>query len=606
MRIKIFTLLVFVFSFFVLPLRVFADEDFDISTAARYNVSQNGNTNVNQTINIRNKTEFTYTPSYTISAGIKDIRNLKAFDSSTSLQTKLSDTKDGGKSIEIDFERRVVGFGNVNEFSVSFDTFEIAKNIGSIWEVAIPGLASPDSYSAYSVTLVVPPSFGPSSISKPEKNLAGASPYVFSKDEIEKSGILITFGKAQLYKLSLKYAISNPKIYPVKTEIALPSNTSYQDVRVNSLMPPPDNVYRDEDGNYLAVYNLNPREVKNIKAEIAAKVYANPTFDIGEPKGGLGSAAYWEVQSPEIKKIASDLKTPQAIYDYVVNKLSYSYDKVGKTNDRLGALGALSKPNYAVCLEFTDLFVTLSRAAGIPARAVEGYAYTGNSKLRPLSLVADVLHAWPEYYDKTRKTWIMVDPTWGNTTGGMDYFSSFDFDHIAFVVKSQSSTYPIPAGGYKLTADGSKDVNVVFATPSEFTDRISTDITATFPSYALSGLNVRGGITVENKGNMPIFGKQVIVESDFLPQSQEYYIDEIPPFGKKVINVNFPKTQFLTNRAYNVRILFDGAVITKTVTVGIFPDGFLILIGGVIICGSIIMAIITRQTWSIYFQKRKK
>jgi hypothetical protein len=335
-------------------------------------------------------------------------------------------------------------------------------------------------------------------------------------------------------------------------------------------------------------------------------VYANPTFDIGEPKGNLSSESYWEANNPQIKKIANELKTPQAIYDYVVNKLSYAYDKAGRTNDRLGALGALQKPDYAVCLEFTDLFVALSRAAGIPARSIEGYAYTGNSKLRPLSLVADVLHAWPEYYDKTRKAWIMVDPTWGNTTGGMDYFSTFDFDHIAFVVKGQSSTYPIPAGGYKLTPEDSKEVNVSFATPGEFIDKIGTDINATFPLYVLSGFAVTGQVTVENKGNAPVLGKRVIVQSDLLPQSQEFYIDEILPFAKKVITVGFQKTQFLTNKAYSVRILFAGAVITKTVAVGIFPDGFLIIIGGVIICGSIIVAVASRKTWSIYFQKRKK
>ncbi len=63
-----------------------------------------------------------------------------------------------------------------------------------------------------------------------------------------------------------------------------------------------------------------------------------------------------------------------------------------------------------------------------------------------MSLVKDVLHAWPEYYDESKKTWIMIDPTWGNTTHGMDYFSSLDFEHITFVIKGLSSTYPVPAG----------------------------------------------------------------------------------------------------------------------------------------------------------------
>ena len=57
-------------------------------------------------------------------------------------------------------------------------------------------------------------------------------------------------------------------------------------------------------------------------------------------------------------------------------------------------------------MEFTDLFVAIARAAGIPARESVGYAYTTNSRLRPLSLVTDVLHAWPEYYDADKKIWV--------------------------------------------------------------------------------------------------------------------------------------------------------------------------------------------------------
>ena len=58
----------------------------------------------------------------------------------------------------------------------------------------------------------------------------------------------------------------------------------------------------------------------------------------------------------------------------------------------------------------------------------------------------------------------MIDPTWANTTGGIDYFNVLDFDHIAFVIKGESSDYPIPAGGYKLQGnEEEKDVNVSFA-----------------------------------------------------------------------------------------------------------------------------------------------
>jgi len=55
----------------------------------------------------------------------------------------------------------------------------------------------------------------------------------------------------------------------------------------------------------------------------------------------------------------------------------------------------------------------------------------------------------------------MIDPTWGSTTSGIDYFKNLDLDHIAFVIKGSESEYPIPAGGYKFE-NASKDVNVRF------------------------------------------------------------------------------------------------------------------------------------------------
>jgi len=83
-------------------------------------------------------------------------------------------------------------------------------------------------------------------------------------------------------------------------------------------------------------------------------------------------------------------------------------------------------------MEFTDTFITLVRALGIPAREINGYAYAQNDRLRPLGLEQDVLHSWPEYYDFASQTWQQVDPTWGNTTGGLDYFHKFDLDHFTF------------------------------------------------------------------------------------------------------------------------------------------------------------------------------
>ena len=113
-------------------------------------------------------------------------------------------------------------------------------------------------------------------------------------------------------------------------------------------------------------------------------------------------------------------------------------------------------------MEFTDLFIALVRAAGIPARELDGYAHTSNTALRPLTLTKDILHAWPEYWDD-RRGWVMVDPTWENTTGGVDYFNKFDLNHFVFAVKGSSSEMPVPAGSYKFSGEDSDDVRVVLS-----------------------------------------------------------------------------------------------------------------------------------------------
>ncbi|HVZ66778.1 MAG TPA: transglutaminase-like domain-containing protein [Patescibacteria group bacterium] len=604
-RFKLLFFFVLSFLFLVLPIKAYADDDFDISTVATYNIQPDGNTRITQDISIKNKKEFVYTPSYTISIGFKNIGNIKTYNADGSIENVVKNNNDGA-TIEVNFPKRVVGAGNVNKFTVSFDTDEIAKRLGSIWEVNIPGLSSPDSFSSYTINVIVPPSFGLPNIIKPYKKFANGQSYSFNKNEIGEGGIFLLFGDAQYYTFNLSYHIANDKIIPVRTEIALPPMTDYQDVRIKSLDPKPIDVYQDKDGNWLAIYNLNPKERKDIQATVIVKVLSGPLINTSIPaSGSIQSEKYWEVNNPNIQKLSADLKTPQQIYNYVVNTLNYNFDKVGDKNIRLGAAGVLKRPDFAVCLEFTDLFVTLARAVGIRARAVEGFAYTENEKLRPLSLSNDVLHSWPEYYDENLKTWIMVDPTWGNTTHGMDYFNTMDFDHVAFVIKGDSSTYPVPAGGYKI-GEETKDVNMTFGGKQDFTNDLKTSVGLDLPSNALSGFPISGAVIIKNEGNMPTANKKLVVSSSLTPRYQEYNVGTILPYGKQEVPITFDKTPFLTMKTYQATIFFDGNQISKKINVGLFPDYYWLVVGGVIIFGSTIVAIATYKTWSIYLQKRRK
>ncbi|MCX6726691.1 MAG: transglutaminase-like domain-containing protein, partial [Candidatus Shapirobacteria bacterium] len=185
----------------------------------------------------------------------------------------------------------------------------------------------------------------------------------------------------------------------------------------------------------------------------------------------LEAKQFWPTDSPQIINTVTGFKTPKDIYDFVVNYLSYDFSGLSLAK-RQGAILALQNPTKALCTEFTDLFVTLSRAKSIPSREIEGFAYTNNPKIKPLNPNSDILHAWPQYYDFVKQIWISVDPTWEKTTNGIDYFSDLDLNHLVFVTHGIDSVYPPPPGSYR-TNDQQKTVTVNFS-PQAITANILT------------------------------------------------------------------------------------------------------------------------------------
>ncbi|OGH19443.1 MAG: hypothetical protein A3D75_01705 [Candidatus Levybacteria bacterium RIFCSPHIGHO2_02_FULL_37_18] len=440
----------------------YALENFDSSYNVTYTVGNDGITTATYDILLKNKTSQLYAQSYRIDVGLEHVKNIKSFDTNAGIvPTVIKNEK--GSSITVDFNKKVTGLRNQVHFTLSFQTDEIAKKLGNIWEITIPGISHQEDFSSFTVHLTVPEYFGTPSYIKPSiqaKNSSTSytSTFDFSKEQLGKNGISLAFGKEQFYDFTLLYHIQNKNIFSQVSEIALPLQTNYQDVYISDITPKPQSVVLDSDGNWKASYLLNPSERKTVGVKGKVKVSLLPKKQVESEdalKQYVQSRSYWQSTDEEISNLANTLKTPKNIYDYVTSKLSYDSTRVSQSKPRLGAKNVLKNPSSAVCLEFTDLFIALARAAGIPAREVDGFAYTQNFKQRPLSLKSDILHAWPEYYDKDVQRWIMVDPTWENTSG-VDYFYTFDLDHVAFVIKGRDSMYPVSPGGYK-------DVKVVFS-----------------------------------------------------------------------------------------------------------------------------------------------
>lgn len=605
---KIFVFILFLIFFFI-PQLIFAQSNFTADYAVTYNVLENALTHVTFDITLANKTSQYYASSYSIQVGFKNVENILASDSGGKITPELTKNSDGN-NIEILFNDRVVGLDKKLSFSISFDTKDIVQKSGKIWDINIPGLTEQNAYNSFNVKVIVPKFLESPSYIKPNTGKFTDNNLIFTKEELGESGISISFGKEQIYNFNLLYHLKNSNLFPIKTEIALPPSTNYQDVQIDSINPKPQNVIRDIDGNWLAQYILMPSKKIDINVQGYAKIMLVPKkepLSDTELREYVKEQPYWQTNKKEVKDLALLLKTPYAIYQYVVNNLTYDFDRVQNNQPRVGAIEVLKNPTSAVCLEFTDLFIAIARAAGIPAREINGFAFTSNSKERPLSLVKDILHAWPEYYDYGLQTWIMVDPTWGNTTGGVDYFYTLDFDHFAFVIKGASSTYPIPAGGYKTSDnDNVRDINVElgenFTSPVQ-TLTLSSDLAASY----FSGLNPQGNILVKNDGNTISLPQEVRISTDFLkPLSQKIYLGSIPPFGSIKIPIKFNKPPLLTNKTDVVKIAISENYITKKIRISPFILNKWTILGGAILVSIIIgTSFIIYKTRGLPFSKPK-
>lgn len=468
---KLFLLVFSFFIFLIFPQATQAQQEFTVSYDTVYLIKHDGAADVTQHITLSNNFSTIYATSYSLILEGKIPQNIHAFEGNNPLAVDLIEEQEKAQ-IKVEFPNAVVGKSKERTFSINYTVPEVAVQNGQVWDFAIPKLASPETINAYKLTLKIPTSFGnPAYISpEPREKIVNGDyqDFTYDKEDLIKAGVVAAFGQSQIFSFNLVYHIQNPNPQTGETEVALPPDTAFQRVYYESLDPKPKNIWLDHDGNWLAVYRLGGKEKLDISLKGAVQVFAKPQqhypqVDPKEVSHYLMENQYWEVADPEIKRVARTLKTPRAIYDYVSSYLNYDYSRVRENVPRLGAKGALQNPNNAICMEFTDLFITLARSIGIPAREVNGYAYTENPSIQPLSLVTDLLHAWPEYWDENLGVWRPVDPTWGDTTGGIDFFDKFDLSHITFAIHGADSTLPLSAGSYKRPDSNQKDVTVEFA-----------------------------------------------------------------------------------------------------------------------------------------------
>lgn len=210
----------------------------------------------------------------------------------------------------------------------------------------------------------------------------------------------------------------------------------YQRVTRTRISPEEYKTVKDEHGNLYAEIEFTDVPVGETRiVELSYELTAHRIrFDIQECGSEtvneyLHAETFIESDSIRIVEAASLLKqdvsdlceAARDIYDYVGDEIYYSQYSAKD----LGALAALEK-GEGDCTEFSDLFIALSRASGIPARFLEGVTCCTENGYQ----AGENKHDWAEVY-LPGTGWVPVDPTWGRHPNKRElYFASMTPDHI--------------------------------------------------------------------------------------------------------------------------------------------------------------------------------
>jgi transglutaminase-like putative cysteine protease len=296
----------------------------------------------------------------------------------------------------------------------------------------------------------------------------GTTIHEFNTESILGKSVWHQIGDSQIYK----FKITQPTI---KTDEFTPEQLSFlsqnkytmilprkydetnQEILFTNIDPQPETLKKDRNGNLVASFLVDATKKEEIliegfitvELEESGNRHSLPeSVDIarldqfGDMEKYLQSSEFWQVDAPEIqakaKELAGDseniMEILEADYKFIVDSIDYDDFKYGDRNKRQGALKTLGGGD-SVCMEYSDLLITLLRAQGIPARAAYGYGY--DPQFAPDNQESHQwVQAWvPDY------GWLTIDPTWGET--GRDFIGK-DLDHALWYVASEHPDNPAP------------------------------------------------------------------------------------------------------------------------------------------------------------------
>lgn len=395
------------------------------------------------------KTTIKHTVNISIEDKYKGIQSISFTEPTTDLQDLILNSENKGAEIEsindtiyINFEDLIVG-PKTETVEFTYNSNSVFSRVGNTYVLDIPKIDASQEISSFTLKAYFPKEIEHTFSSKHEVMEDDLGRYIFfDEDELKGYGESIIFGEEEYYSLKITNVINKDKSYVVIP----PTIIGRQEVLVKSISQNPYKVTTDLDGN--TIFHYKPKGPEKVVTEYIVRVYGNKT----KPLKVLNYTytkpiKNWDYTQGFPKYVLSTLEGDNKLEDaFNITKeaLVYSSDKANY--DYINRIGAenLKESNFdqAVCLEYSDLLISLLRGQKIPAREINGYA------LHATKGISSQLHSWVEYADKSG-SWVQVDPTWSDTSN-QDYLNKFDLYHINFLIRGSNSESPVLPGSFKM------------------------------------------------------------------------------------------------------------------------------------------------------------
>lgn len=198
--------------------------------------------------------------------------------------------------------------------------------------------------------------------------------------------------------------------------------------------------FNDNQGNHFGLFKLGtlkPKEIRVLRLEVQIEPYVYRTegknlgmrkeIDPTLQQKYCLQTKHWHSTSPELQNTVAAVITESEDIAKILEQIFQFLDSLifrEHLTIRRGALKTL-QTKYGDCDEFTDLFVTMARHMGIPARRVTGLFLKASQPGH---------HAWAEAFTP-KWGWIPFDPALG-------YFAASSTHHIPRKLEATVSEIP--------------------------------------------------------------------------------------------------------------------------------------------------------------------